>query len=59
MHRCLPVFRSRVQVVVVNVLQPGPSRILGIMSHPQSGPAGHAHTAMATGTGMTMRAGQV
>jgi hypothetical protein len=46
-------------VVVVNVLQPGPSRILGIMSHPQSGPAGHAHTAMATGTGMTMRAGQV
>src|SRR5499427_7910282 len=41
--RCLRVFRSRVGVVVVDVLQPGLSRILGIMSDPRPGPTGHVH----------------
>src|SRR5215831_17430740 len=40
---CLREFRSRVRVVVVDVLQPGLSRILGIMSDPELGPAGHGH----------------
>src|SRR5262252_8888667 len=42
-ERCLRVFRSRVGVVVVDVLQPGLSRILGIMSDPRPGPTGHVH----------------
>src|SRR5262252_3028304 len=41
--RCLRVFRSRVGVVVVDVLQPGLSRILGIISDPRPGPTGHVH----------------
>ena len=36
-------FRNRVRVVVVDVLQPGFPRILGIMSDPQPNPAGHVH----------------
>jgi cation diffusion facilitator family transporter len=38
----LRVFRSRVQVVVVEVLQPGSSRILGVMNDSRPG-VGHAH----------------
>ena len=37
------MFRSRARVVVVDVLQPGLSRILGIMSDPELAPAGHGH----------------
>ena len=37
------MFRSRVRVVVVEVLQPGLSRILGGMSDPHLGPAGPGH----------------
>ena len=40
---CLRVFGRRVRVVVVDVLQPGFPRILGIMSDPHLGPAGHVH----------------
>ncbi len=39
----LRVFRGHVLVVGVEVLQPGLSRMLGIMSDPQPGPAGHVH----------------
>src|SRR5262249_22213141 len=40
---CLRVFRSRAGVVVVDVRQPGLSRMLGVMSDRQPGPAGHVH----------------
>src|SRR6266487_4206340 len=39
----LRAFRSRIRVVVVDVLQAGLSRILGIVSDPQLGPAGPGH----------------
>src|SRR5262252_7398658 len=40
---CLRVFRSRVRVAVVEVLQPRFPRILGSMSDPQLDPPGHEH----------------
>jgi hypothetical protein len=49
----LQVFRSRVRVVVVEVLQPGLSRILGLWAIRT-----RARPVPATGTGMILPGGQ-